>query len=73
MQGNIWENEREGHGRKTSLIGMGGNVERETGMKMGMEDGRMKNGFNGKTTCMKGTWCREINGFIGLGVKWDYG
>ncbi|RVW23190.1 hypothetical protein CK203_099567 [Vitis vinifera] len=52
---------------------MGGNVERETGMKMGMEDGRMKNGFNGETTCMKGTWCREINGFIGLGVKWDYG
>ena len=54
-------------------MGMSGNVERETGMKMGMEDGRMKNGFNGKTTCMKGTWCREINGFIALGVKWDYG
>ena len=31
--------------------------------------GLMKNEFNGETVCMKGTWCREINGFIGLGVK----
>ena len=32
-----------------------------------------KDGCHGETVCMKGTWCKEINGFIGLGVKWNYG
>ena len=31
----------------------------------------MGNGYGGETVCMKGMWCREINGFIGFKEKSD--
>ena len=48
MRGNEWEIEREGRGRKMSLMGIGDNVKRESGYEefggceaMGMMEDRM--------------------------------